>query len=316
MARKHIFVVDGNSIAHANHNGMTLTVGETQVQAIFGVLKTLRATLRDDPGSEIIVLWDGRAQFRVNLFAEYKGNRAEMDDKQLAHKQAFRAQMPILEKALSLLGVRQFRSPLLEADDLAGIVIPQLLAVGYRVTMLSGDRDWLQQVGAFCMWKDPIKNRSVGTANFLEFTGYFTTDAFVQGKALQGDSSDNINGIAGMGEKTAALFLAKWKDVREFFKAVDSGSYAPAKRASKKSTSLHPEQILASPEGRALFERNMKLMDWKLSRRPEAGEIIKAPTCANAAGFERLCQALAFQSILRELPAFLSAFNISSPAKA
>jgi 5'-3' exonuclease len=311
MAKKHILVVDGNSITHANHNATALTVGGMQVQAIFGVLKSLRALLQSTPGEkELLVLWDGRAEFRVDLYPEYKGNRTAMDEKQAAHKEAFKRQTPFLEKALSLLGVRQMRSPLLEADDLAGHLVPRLVAAGHQITLVSGDKDWLQMVGPSVVWFDPIRDRRCDVDNFLEFTGYFTPEAFVQGKALQGDSSDNIQGIPWLGEKGAALMLAQWKDMAKFFEAVDSGAYKP-KVSGPKAARLHPETFLASPEGRAIFERNLKLMDWRLSRKPEPGEVITTPAVVDIQKFEMFCERLAFQSILREFTMFLKAFGIT-----
>lgn len=312
MAAKHILLVDGNSITHANHNASILTCGEMQTQAIFGVLKSLRALMASTPGNnkELIVLWDGKAQFRLDLYPQYKGNRAPLDAKQAAHRDAFRRQTPFLEKALSYLGVRQLRSPLLEADDLAGYFVPRLTAAGHQVTMVSGDKDWLQMINESATWFDPINGRRCDLDNFLDFTGYFSTKTFVQGKALQGDSSDNIPGIAGLGEKGASLFLATWKSVDAFFEAVDSKAHTPKARASKTATSLHPEQILASPEGRAIYERNLKLMDWKFSRQAEPGEIIITPNVVDVAKFEFLCERLSFVSILREFNSFLRAFNV------
>lgn len=309
-APKHVMLIDGNSIAHANHNGNPLTVGDFQVQAIFGFLRSIRAILETTPGSvEVIVLWDGKAQWRIDLYPEYKGNREAMDAEQEAHKAALKRQTPFIEKVLSLLRVKQVRSPLLEADDLAGYFARSLSARGIKVTLVSGDKDWLSLVDENVSWFDPIRDRRVDANNFLEFTGYFTTDAFVQGKALQGDNSDNIAGIAGIGEKTAQLMLAKWKDMNEFFRQVDSGEYTPATRASKTAKSLHPEQVLALATGRAIFARNVKLMDLRLSRTPEQGEVIVNRGEFNQDGFIRLCERLAFASILRDRRNFLRAFG-------
>jgi 5'-3' exonuclease len=306
---KHILLVDGNSIAHANHNGTKLTVGGMQVQAIFGTLKSLHALLKTTPGQkELLVLWDGKAQFRLDLFPEYKGNRKALDEEQAADKAAFKRQTPFIEKSLELLGVRQMRSPLLEADDLAGHLIPRLVAQGRSVTMVSGDKDWLQMVGENVTWFDPIRDRKCDTDNFLDFTGYFSPESFVHGKALQGDSSDNVPGIPWMGEKGAQVFMAQWKDVSSFFAAVDSGTHTP-KVSGPKATRVHPETFLASPEGRAVFERNVKLMDWSLSRKPGAGELIINPGAFSPEKFEALCQRLAFASILRELNMILKTFN-------
>lgn len=312
---KHFLLVDGNSIAHANHNATPLTVGDFQVQAIFGFLRSMNALAEKYPNSEMIVLWDGKAQWRIDLYPEYKGNRAPLDAKQAEHKEALRRQTPFIEKALSLLGVKQYRSPLLEADDLAGYFSRALSSMGHQVTLVSGDRDWITCVDQNVTWFDPIRDRKVDMDNLLEFTGYFTTDAYVQGKALMGDNSDNIGGIPKMGEKTAAQFLAEHRDVREFFRKVDAGEYTPKKRASKTATSLHPEEFLASAEGRAIFERNMKLMDLRQSRKPEKGEVLIDAGKPNAQAFLHLCERLAFASIIRERHNFLRNFGLSAPAE-
>lgn len=313
---KHILLVDGNSIAHANHNGTTLTVGGVQVQAIFGCLRSAAKMAQMNPGSEQIWLWDGRAQFRLDIYPEYKGNRKAMDAKQAAHKEAFKKQTPFVEKMLEYLGVKQYRSPLLEADDLYYHFAKTLAARGFQVTAVSGDKDWLQGVDADVSWFDPIRDRRCTPENFLELTGYETTRAFVEGKALQGDGSDNITGVGGLGEKGAALFLAKWKSVEHFFAAVDAGTHAPAKRASKTATSLHPEQALASPEGRALFRRNMALMDLSAARKPVNGEVIQKNGTPDPEKFVMLCERFAFASILREQAMFLKTFNLTHDAAA
>ena len=307
----HVLLIDGNSLAHANHNATPLTVGDFQVQAIYGFLRSINTLLEGTSGDkEAIILWDGRAQWRIDLYPEYKGNRAPMDAKQEAHKAAFKKQTPFIEKSMELLGVKQIRSPLLEADDLAGYFARTLSAKGKQVTLVSGDRDWIGLVDNNVTWFDPIRDRRVDMDNFLDFTGYFTAEAYVQGKALQGDNSDNIKGIPKLGEKGAAKFLAEWRDVNEFFAAVDSGKHVPKKRASKTSTSLHPEEFLASPEGRAIFERNVKLMDLAQSRRPEPGEVIIKHGTPDPEGFVRLCERLAFASILAIRHKFFRNFGI------
>lgn len=308
---KHILLIDGNSIAHANQHASPLTVGDMQVQAIFGTLRSLRALLEKTPGEkELVVLWDGKAQWRIDMFPEYKGNRQAQTPEEKRDREAFDRQTPYIEKALELLGVKQVRSPLLEADDLAGFFVRSLAPRGIKITLVSGDKDWLSLIRPGVSWFDPIRDRRIDDMNFLDGTGYFDTDAFVEGKAMQGDTSDNIDGIEGVGKKTPQTFLAKWGSVRKFWAAVDSGAHVPASRKSKDAKSPHPEQIMASPEGRALIERNIKLMDLRLSRSPEQGEVIIKQSPANPEGFIRLCERLAFASILRERHSFLRTFGI------
>src|ERR1700752_684194 len=98
---KHIILVDGNSMGHANHNGSVLTVGGFQTQAIYGMLRTLRALRQGYTGDVgIQVLWDGKAQHRLAIYPEYKGNRKPLDAKQAAHKEAYSRQVPLIEKAI------------------------------------------------------------------------------------------------------------------------------------------------------------------------------------------------------------------------
>ena len=312
-SNKTLLLIDGNSILHANHNGTVLTVGGPtgmQVQGIYGFLRSLRALLQQTPGEkEAIVLWDGKAQWRLDIFPEYKGNRTQRDAKQQAHHEAFKKQAPVVEKALELLGVKQVRSPLLEADDLAAHFV-RVLTGKNPITLVSGDKDWLQLVRPGVTWFDPIRDRRVNHDNFMEHTGYFTTAEFVQGKCLEGDNSDNVNGIPKLGEKTAMAFLAKWGSVERFFAEVDAGNHTPATRKGKTATSKHPEEFLASPEGRALFARNTDLMDMNRCRRPEQGEMVIKAAPGSREGFITLCQRLAFASILREEAMFLKNFNV------
>lgn len=312
--RKHYVLVDGNSIGHANHNASELSVGGFPVQAIFGFIKSLKKAAESLSGDlEFIVLWDGKADFRFELHPEYKGNRAPLDAKQAQHKENYQRQLPVLEKALELLGIKQLRSPTHEADDL-GYTLAKNLSVNHRVTLMTGDKDWYQDLfNDNVTVLDPIRERKITLANLFEHTGCRSVAEYVQCKALQGDSSDNCSGIPGIGEKTAALFIAQWGDVRKFFAEVDAGTYKPATRKSKNATSLHPEQVLASPEGRAIFERNMKLMDLSQARPLDKLQLVVKAKPGNPEGFIALCERLAFASILRERHSYFRAFNLAAP---
>lgn len=306
-----MLLIDGNNIAHANHHATKLSVGGFQTQAIFGTLNSMHRLLTDHyPGFRPLVLWDGRCQWRRDLFPEYKGNRdpALMKPEKVADDQARQAQMPYIFKMLSLLGVKQVRGTTAEADDLAGVFARKLSAMCQTTVMVSGDQDWLCLVDENVMWFDPIRHHKVGLGNFLDFTGFFSTEEFVQGLALTGDASDNINGIPGMGEKTASKFLAEHRSVEDFLRKVDDGSYKPKSRKSS-AKSLHPEQIIASPEGRELFARNLKLVDLRGVPTPPSNELEIDPGSYNEDAFRALCERLSFASILREWDQFLKPFR-------
>ena len=297
---KNTLIVDGNSLAHANHNGTRLTVGTMEVQAIYGMLRSIAALKGAYPGWDMIVLWDGRAQWRFDLHPEYKGNREAKDAKQEAHKAAFKAQSPFIRKALSLLGVKQLLVESAEADDVAGYLSKRLSAAGAYVVLVSGDKDWIQLVNPKVIWFDPIRDRKVSEANFFEFTGYRSPQAFIDGKALTGDTSDNIPGVGGIGEKGAPVFLAEFGSVEAFFKAVDSGTFKPKKKA---------HQNLASPEGRDAFRRNRQLMNLLDVPKPPSDHVTVMKSQLDPNGFKVLCEKLAFRSFLREFDEFIGRFQ-------
>lgn len=293
-------IVDGNSIGHANHNATKLTVGEMETQAIFGVVKSVHALAKNHPGWNMVVLWDGKAQWRKEICPEYKENRKATDEKQAAHKESYKKQSPFVRKALQLMGVRQMLVTSAEADDMAGLMTKKLAKAGQRVKLITGDKDWLQMVQSGVVWFDPIRDRECNMSNFFEFTGYRTPEQFLDGKALMGDSSDNISGVGGIGEKGAPEFIAEFGSVAEFYRQVESGIFVPKKKAHIR---------LASPEGRAVFERNRKVMNLlDVPIPPKEDVSVIAPTY-NRDAFRALCEKLAFHSILREFDAFLEPFE-------
>ena len=314
---KHVLLIDGSNITHANHNATPLTANGMQVQAIFGVLRSLKAMFEKTPGDLLpIVLWDGRAQFRFDLYPEYKGNRDPSDLKAEQHRQAYQKQVPFLRKALELLSVAQVLHLLREADDLAAYLSDKYASMGYRVTLVSGDKDWIQLVKPGVTWYDPIVDRKVTSDTLLDMTGYATVEAFVDGKALNQDISDNIPGIEDMGPKTAQLFLAKWGSVDRFLAAIDAGEAEPQRRKSKNAKTPHPEETLASPEGRALYARNRQLIDLRRAPPINPADLILTKKKANPDAFQVFCERFMFASILRQMPQTLRAFNVKAEAPA
>lgn len=294
-----ILIVDGNSIGHANHNATKLSVGGMETQAIFGFCKSLQKMRQAYSGYEIVVLWDGKAQWRKDICPEYKENRKATDEKQAASKESYKKQSPFIRKAIQLLGIRQMLVTTAEADDMAGLMVKKLHGSN-RIVLVTGDKDWLQLVRPGVTWFDPIRDRTVNMSNFFEFTGYKTPEQFVDGKALMGDTSDNISGVGGIGEKGAPEFVAEFGSVQGFFDQVDGGTFIPKKKA---------HQRLATAEGRAVFQRNRKVMNLlDVPNPPKEDVSVIAPTF-NSEAFKQLCEKLAFASILREFELFTNLFK-------
>jgi 5'-3' exonuclease len=292
-------LIDGNSRGRAHHDATKLTVGSFQTQAIFGFLKEMRQLHFTFPHRQIIVLWDGHAKWRYDLYPEYKSNRtgkSEVDD---AHRAAYKAQVPWIQQSLSRLGVRQLLNLDAEADDLAGFMAFRIKG---PVLLLTGDHDWMQMVGTKVTWLDPRNGgKKVTPDNFFEMTGYKDVNAFLDGKCLHGDTSDTIKGT-GIGEKHAPEFIAEFGSVARFFQMVDDGTYVPKLAKYKK---------LASPEGRAIFERNKKLMSLLDVAEPPKDRYhdFKRKTEPDHEAFKKICSKLGFVSILKDYDNFVEPFK-------
>lgn len=303
-------IVDGNSVGYAEHYATKLKSGELETQAVFGFIRKMRELKTGYPGCRPLVLWDGRAQWRFDLWPQYKSNR-DNDPKKAKIKEAYVAQRPFIARAIEHLGIRQLTALDAEADDMAGHLTNRLAAnPEVKVVLFTGDHDWIQLIRENVVWRD-VKDPAnlIKPANLLDKTGYKTPLAFLEGKCLQGDTSDVIPGVGGIGEGTAPQFLAQWGSVGSFLKAVDSGAYVPAKRKAKNAKTPHPEEFLASRDGRAAFLRNLKLMQLLNVAQPDPARVKVVPGALDRDKFAALCEELAFFSILKDLDNWLAPFE-------
>lgn len=326
-------LIDANSIGHAAHHATKLTSGALQTQAIFGFIKSVRDMRQEYPDHTLMALWDDRAQWRFDMHPKYKSNR-DNDPKKTKDREAYSAQRPFIHRALQHLGVRQLTAKAYEADDLAGYLVNQLTAKpGNEVVLMSGDGDWIQLVRPGVTWRDRRDDSKVVTLkNIMDKTGYPTPYAFLEGKCLQGDTSDVISGVGGIGEDTAPLFMAEFGSVREFWRQCDSGELVPTKKAhlnlwkgaspftkeewaekfegdklDKKALKKHMDGWIG--QGRAIFGRNLRLMQL-LKVAPPTKETVNLNLGRfDEEAFRELCEELAFGSILRNFDSFTRYFK-------
>jgi DNA polymerase I len=303
-------IIDGNALGYSCHNATTLSYGGIKTQAVYGFTRMLRDTRTAFPEAQITVLWDGYPKHRYEVFPEYKGAREEarQADPEAARNHAeYKFQVPLIQKSAELLGITQLVHPDYEADDMGALLCAA--RPNRKKRLVTGDTDWLQMLDENTEWFDPRKDGKLITlATLQSAVGYFTPDEYIQGKCLIGDTSDSIPGIPDIGPKTAMEFMAKWKSVYAFFDAVDKGTYTPAARKSKTAKSLHPEQFLASPDGRALFERNMGLMDLRKLKILNPRDAVITKGNFQPEKFKILCGRLGFVSITRNLDEWVAPF--------
>lgn len=305
---KNLRLVDGNSVGRAAHAGRVLSAGGMQTQAIFNFIKGARNWIMEAPDFTPLILWDGRAQWRFDLYPEYKGKRDDSPEK-IAVSEAYKQQKPYIIKMLQSLGVRQVMAKHEEADDLAGMFVRGRLAShpGSQIKLTTGDEDWAQLIRPGVEWEDHReRSKFFNLENLFDKTGYRTPYAFLEGKALQGDSSDNISGVGGIGEKKAPEILAEFGSVREFWRKVDTGEFKPKYAIHKR---------LASAEGRAIFGRNIRLMQLIKPREIPAGSTVVYRGEYDREKFLDMCSSLAFMSIIRDKASFLAPFEKHCGAK-
>ncbi len=297
---RKLLIVDGNGIGYANQHGTKLTNGAMETQALFGMIKSMRALRETYIGYQIRVLWDGKAQWRFDLLPEYKANRSD-DPKKVAVKESYQAQRPFIYQVLEMLGIPQVFDDDMEADDLAGYMVAKLPVEeeGRDVVLIAGDQDWAQLVRQGVSWQDPReKSRFINQDNFFSYTGYRNPVTFLEGKALQGDNSDNIPGVGGVGEKRACELIAEYGRVKNLYSEYDAGRV--------KATSKFMKNVV-SKEGREAFMRNLRMM--QLMKVPEPKNIKLVRSEVKPESFHDLCAEMNFGSILRDFDRFITPFE-------
>ncbi len=170
--------------------------------AVFGFASMLKRLYRDYAVDHIAVVFDASGRsFRNDLYPEYKANRSETPE-DLA------AQFPLVLDLVRAHGLPLIMAPDVEADDVIGTLAKQGEAAGMRVLIITSDKDMAQLVNANVQLLDTMKNRLMDEAGVQEKFGV-RADQIIDYLALMGDASDNIPGVRGVGEKTAAKLLAE-----------------------------------------------------------------------------------------------------------
>lgn len=212
--KEKILLIDGHSILNRAFFGIPdLTNSEgLHTNGIYGFLMILFKVLEEENPTHLAVAFDVHAPtFRHKMYKEYKGTRKPMAEE-------LRQQVPVMKQVLRAMGVHIIEKEGLEADDVIGTLSRTGEKEGLEVTVLSGDRDLLQ------LATENIKIRIPKTkGGRTEVEDYYAADVkeryqvtpeeFVDLKALMGDTSDNIPGVPGIGEKTAAKLIVAYHDI-------------------------------------------------------------------------------------------------------
>lgn len=204
-----VMLVDGYSLAFRGFHALPLLTSAdgTYTNAVHGFFSMLLKALGDYRPDALCVMLDMHAPtFRHAIYEDYKGTRKPMPEE-------LRPQLPLLRELLKAMHIQTFELEGYEADDLLGTAARIAGEEGRRAYVLTGDRDSLQLVGGntrIILTKTGINENLLLDAEGVKATYGYTPEQVPDMKGLMGDSSDNIPGIPGVGEKTALKLMLQY----------------------------------------------------------------------------------------------------------
>jgi DNA polymerase-1 len=218
-----LFLIDGNNIAYkafyAVPDTLTRPSDGMPTNALYGFTSMLDKVRRDYHPNGIAVAWDTRPQKRLDIMPEYKGHRKETPD-------MLKQQFPFFESIVSAYGYKNLKSEGHEADDVIATLATRASAEGFRVCIVTNDRDSFQ----LCDERISIMTTPKGLNDPVIYTPEKVLERYGIGPelvadylGLKGDPGDGILGVPGIGDKTASLLLQEYGGLEEILAAAARG---------------------------------------------------------------------------------------------
>jgi DNA polymerase I len=216
-----LLLLDGHSLAYRAFFALPPDLATTDGQptnAVYGFTSMLIKMLQDEQPTHVAVAFDrGEPTFRHEQYVEYKANRRETPAD-------FRSQLPLIFEVLDTLGIARLSVPGYEADDIIATLASQAVDAGLDVLIVTGDRDVLQLVSpqvTALMTRRGISEMTRFTPDEVVAKYGLTPVQYPDFAALRGDPSDNLPSIPGVGEKTAAKWIAEFGSLAQLVDRVD-----------------------------------------------------------------------------------------------
>src|SRR5690242_4383216 len=220
-AHGRLLLLDGHSLAYRAFFALPPDLATTDGQptnAVYGFTSMLIKMLPDEQPTHVAVAFDrGEPTFRHEQYVEYKANRKETPAD-------FRSQLPLIFEVLDALGIARLSAPGYEADDIIATLASQAVDAGLDVLIVTGDRDVLQLVSpqvTALMTRRGISEMTRFTPDEVVARYGLTPVQYPDFAALRGDPSDNLPSIPGVGEKTAAKWIAEFGSLAQLVDRVD-----------------------------------------------------------------------------------------------
>jgi len=216
MDSEKIIIIDGSSyIFRAYYAIQRLSNSKGfPTNAIYGFIQMLMKVLEVEKPSKLLIAFDtGKPTFRKERYAEYKANRQTPPDD-------LKVQFEPIQRAVDCFGVNRLHADGFEADDVIATVARKAAKEGYRVEIITGDKDLMQLVNEQITLYDTMKEKRYDREGVKEKMAV-TPEQVVDLLALMGDSSDNIPGVNGIGEKTAAELIQRFGSLDGVYERIE-----------------------------------------------------------------------------------------------
>ena len=245
-----LYLIDGHALAYRSYFALTrgggagrwVTSSGEPTAGVFGFVSVLLRIFEQEDPDYLAVVFDTGKTFRDELYPDYKATREKMPDD-------LRIQIERIRQLVDAFSIPRLEMEGYEADDVLGSVAKQTVADGLGVKIFTGDRDLLQLVDDRIIVNLP--GRSLADAkdylpgNVLEYLGV-RPDQVIDYKALMGDSSDNIPGVAGVGKKTAQVLLSQYETLDGVYEHLDDLKPGVRKKLETDRENAYLSQKLAT----------------------------------------------------------------------
>jgi len=267
FGEKTFAIVDGHAIIHRAFHALPPLTNHRQqsIGALYGFLRVIFKIIKDYDPSHIVVAFDSPGPtFRHEIFPDYKATRVKAPD-------ALYQQIPYIKKGLESLQIIMLEARGFEADDLIGTL--SSIEGEPNKLIITGDADLLQladnQTKIMLLQKGISQHLIFGPTEIKEKYGIFPSQ-IIELKGLRGDPSDNLPGVAGIGEKTGRGLLEKYDNLEEVYQHLSEISNAIKQKLEKGREDAFKSRQLATIQRNAPIDLTLEKYRWKGYNKKEA----------------------------------------------
>lgn len=263
-----LYLLDGSSFIYRAYYGIREreTRGGLPTNAIYGFTRMLLGLLQEHQPEYLAVVFDRPREetFRRQLYAEYKANRDDTPT-ELAD------QVPFIKQMVQAFNIPALEAPEFEADDVIATLARRFSCQGVGVTVVTGDKDLMQIVDENISLLDTMKNKRSNPADVVERFGV-PASLVADVLGLAGDTSDNIPGVPGVGEKTAAKLIQQFGSLEEVLRLK---RFVDGKKCRQRLAEFETQALLSKRLATVRYDVELAIeLDQLRSQKPNRGQLI------------------------------------------